>query len=262
VRKVILSLLGVLLFYSTIPLNVFSEDRVGLKLGIEIFTAYTKWENNYTKVEFDNLGPGLFISPKVKKQFGSLFFTADVTLSYFHFNGPDGLTITGPDIDTDSGFRSRMSRRDLLFEVGYNFFKFISLSMHLKYNFLKLDGDHKLASQKYEYIEQGFLYGPAIMVKLPIKKLIFFTDISYLTGVLNTDYNPAYYARSRKNQIYSKLFVGRLGLLIPVGKTLDLGFSYKSEYYYKSAKSPAYEFSYNPTDLWIQGFATTVIYSF
>lgn len=263
-RNAVLYFVTISLFFSMMPPTVSSEDKPGLTLGIEIFTAYTYWENEYTKEKFDNLGPGLFITPKLKKQFGQVFFTIDVTLSRFHFMGPAGLTITGPDYDIDSGFRSRMNRRDILFRAGYKFLKLFALSLDLKYNFLKLDGDHKVPGLRYEYLEKGFLFGPALNAKQPIGKSTLFFDVSYLAGHLNTEYLNTYIPIPRagisENQINSRLFIGGLGILIPLGKTLDLSFFYKFGYEVKNAKSSIYEFYYNPTDLWFQGLATGVTY--
>lgn len=188
----------------------------------------------------------------------------EIPISYSRFNGPDGLTITGPDIDIDTNFNSIMLKKDFSLRVGHNLLKYFNLSFIVRYNHLKLDGKHQVVDLNYKYIEKGFLLGPSLKTRLTLQKTALFFDISYLVGNLSTDYHPASYGRVRilKNAIKSKLFIGEFGLLIPISSSLDWTLKYKSELYFKSPGASQDELLYNPTDVWFQGLATSFAYHF
>ena len=260
-QKSILLLVSVVCALLIMPSTVLSEGKVGLRFGMEILAAYTYWENDFSKERFDNLGPGLLISPESKKQFGRAFFAIDMTLGRFHYNGPDGLILTSSEDDIDTGFRSRMNKRDLLLRTGYDFLEFLGLSINLRRNFLKLNADHKTPGVRYEYLEKGLLLGPGLNARLPVERSMLFLEMSYLVGHLNTDYqNSITSPRVSRNRMNIQILAGSLGVLVPLGKAYKLGFLYKIEYQAKSAKSSI--FKYNPTDLWFQGLATIIRYEF
>ena len=261
-RKVVIFYVVVLLWLFIQPQAAHTSEKTGFAFEAEAYFAYAFWENNYAHEKSKSLGPGLFISPKMQKQLGRVTLAIDATLSAFRFNGPDGLTITGPDDDIDAGFRTRLSRRDLALQAGFDLPKFIHVSANASYHFFKLDGDHKAPGVRYEYLEKGILFGPALGMKRQLKKSTVFLDVSYLIGYFDTDYfNTSRSSRVSKNEINAKQFAGAFGVQFSFTKSCDLCFSYRFEYHARSPKSSIYGFHYNVTDSWLHGLATTLRYS-
>jgi len=240
-----------------LPMNLSSSEKANTRIYLETFVARTFWENAYAKDGFDEFGPGLFVNLKLRQAFGNAFFEVFLTWHYSKINGPDGLTITGSDDDCDSYFRTRVERKDISFKLGYNL-GILGLSVNIKRNLLQLNGTHRIYQKlKYEYYDKGFMFGPGLSFSLPLKRMKILLELERLSGNLDTFYKAASKARPGRFKISSQLFDWKIGVRLPIAKSMDIDLCYKSENYYKEAKSWFDMFYFNPTDLWNYGLMAT-----
>lgn len=240
------------------PLQVKSADTSDCKLGINLFAANISWENNYSNDKYDNLGKAYYLIPNFEKKFRYISLKLNTNLCFSQLDGPDGLTITCPDDDIDSGFKTKMYINNIVLGSGYNILRYLILSINMRYTFLKIIGDHEFGSLKYNYSEKGFLFGPSMNVKLPINKSTMYFDFYYYNGELNTDYKAASFSRTFRNNLTLNLYTAEIGIKIPIYQSISFGLSVKTEYYDRKGES----YFYNPVDSKINGMILTVDYNF
>ena len=260
-RKGRLLSIAILILLLIFPPCTYSKDGEGLTLTIEAIPSYIFWESTYPN-RLENLGFHLIGNLRLnyRKQFGKLFIKTELPLSYTQFNGPDGLTRTCPDDDIDVGFQSTMRREDLALMTGYDILKILSLSVIVRYSHLKLSGNHPYSFLMFEYNESGFLFGPGVTGRLPVKKLGIYFNLSYLLGHLNTKYKPASFPNTYHDKMNVSVFLGEFGISIPIKKTIKIGFAYRTENYIRNFVSDSDYSRYNPTDALLQGFVIRFVY--
>ena len=253
----------IIFFLST---NLLSKEVRNNSIGLNVFNSYTFWENSYSKEKFDNLGIGTFISPTFKMKLNNFYFKFDFMLSHFNFIGPDGLTITGPDDDIDTGFDSNMRRNDLGLQIGYSLFNYVNLSIESKYIYMHIKGDN---GQKFNwqtpfnYVEKGIILGPGISLNFPKNnsKSYITLSIFYLQGRLDYTYDGHRLAKykANKDNFDTQLLSANLGFNIHLKTNLLFSVSLKSDYFFKKKQEHDYKYS---SDLWFIGLNTSILYLF
>jgi hypothetical protein len=237
---------AIVLLSSVLPMNLFAKEKPGTSIYFETFVANTYWEN-WANDKWDEFGPALFLTPRIRQYFGRAFLETSFTWHYTKINDPGGLTINTQEDDIDIGFRTSVERKDISFKVGYNWTIF-ALSINIKRTFLQLNATHKLYHRfHYKYYDKGFIIGPGLNVLLPLKKgPKIIIEFERLGGNLNTYYLKSLFLPN-KPKISSRLFTAKAGVIFPFSKNMDLALYCKFEDYNKEAIFN-YTFFY-PTDL-------------
>ncbi len=253
----------VILFLST---NLFSKEIRNNSVGLCVFNSYTFWENSYSKEKFDNLGIATFISPTLKMKLNYFHFKLDFTSSHFNFKGPDGLTITGPDDDIDTGFDSNMRKNDLGLEIGYSFFNYVNLSIKSNYIYMHIKGDNDQKfnwQTPFSFVEKGVILGPGISLNFPKNnsKSYIILSMFYLQGRLNNTYDGHRLAKykEKKNYFDTQLLSANLSFNIHLKANLLFHVSLKSDYFYKEKQEQNYKYS---SDIWFIGLNTGIMVLF
>jgi hypothetical protein len=252
----------VIIFFSST--NLFSQEGRNMAFGINVFNAYTFWQNPYFQEEYDNLGIGTFINPTFKMKSNNLNFTFDFTFSHFNFVGPDVLTRTGPDNDVDTGFESNMRRSDFGLQIDHNLYKIINISIASKYVYMHIQGDNnqKFESQStYNYIDKGIMIGPGIILNFPnnTSKLHTTLSVLYLFGTLSNTYDDHGLAKNNaiKRKYDTQLLSAELGLNVHLKTNLMLYVSLKSDLYHKKKQESYYKCN---SDLFLVGVNIGIFY--
>ncbi|MBD3330770.1 hypothetical protein GF354_04545 [Candidatus Peregrinibacteria bacterium] len=259
----LISVSVVIIFLST---NIFAKEQRTNSIGASVFNSYTFWENSYSKEKFDNLGIATFISPSFKMKLKDFYFKFDFTSSHFNFIGPDGLTITGPDNDIDTGFDSNMRRNALGLETGYNFFNYVNLSIKSNYIYMHIKGDNDQKfnwQTPFSFVEKGTIIGPGISLNFPKdnSKSYIILSMFYLQGRLNYTYDGHRSAKYKENKDYfdTQLLSANLRFNIHLNANLLFHVSLKSDYFYKEKQEQNYKYS---SDIWFVGLNTGMMYLF
>jgi hypothetical protein len=260
------SLISVSIVIILLSTDLFSKQVRNNSIGLSVFNSYTFWENSYSKEKFDNLGIATFISPTLKMKLNNFHFKLDFTSSHFNFKGPDGLTITGPDNDIDTGFDSNMRRNDLGLEISHCFFNYVKLSIKSNYIYMNIKGDNdqKFSWQTpFRFVEKGIILGPGISLNFPKdnSKSYIILSMFYRQGRLNYTYDGHGLAKYKENKDYfdTQLLSTNLSFNIHLKANLVCHVSLKSDYFYKDKQEQNYKYS---SDTWFIGLNTGMMYLF
>ena len=260
----------ILLFYLSTNNNAGAQEKTRYIFGLNTYIANVSWENLYFRDDkFDNLGTGLFYSPYLGFEKNRLYAHISMTKSFFDFNGPDGLTATGPDDDLDAGLDSEMQRDDIAASIGYQVFSCTNIFFTVKHFRMKINGDTYYSESMWsqmDYLEKGMLYGGGLIRRIYIGKSGLYStfSVSYLTGTLVADYTFGTKNAPRKiyyngEDISTKILSFKVGLGYKITSHFLIDVSYLYEYFSKDNEP----YSSNlDSDIRYHGLNINMAYSF
>lgn len=217
-----------------LPKFMFATNSVKRVAGVDVSLAQLYWENSYAIDPYDALGPGIFLAPYMQGEIARVRITGQLTGGYARFTGPDGLTITGPAVDIDAGFTTRLLRQDFTFTTSYKLTSFLWGGLQTQYAYLHLHGKHPAHPVTYDYCEQGWLVGPTVHVQKRIPQGTFLINLAHLSGALHTDYRVS---RNRQDLFQAQLTTAQVGFQYPVNTTIAVTGAVTAQVYEKRGES-------------------------